>query len=291
MPAEQTPQPAPSGLRRLTASSEAFSAGGYPSSRSALPDVLAVVGLRFEARIIAGSSVRAVSGGTAGSNALAAAIAKSDRGIISFGICGGLAPGLGAGICIVASQVLDGTRAWRTNRAWSSHLLRSIPDAIAAPILGVDSPVAEVAEKRRLYGRYGAAAVDTESHLAASAASLHGLPFAAVRVIVDDAQCRLVIAALAGRRSDGPISAAAVFRALLDRPDESWPPILLTAKAGSALATLMRLRPLFADGQALQGLAPPASIDESTLSDRPATEITQAKPRTLFPPRAWLAGR
>ncbi|MBV9288281.1 MAG: hypothetical protein JO288_10750 [Hyphomicrobiales bacterium] len=287
MAVEQVSQPAPS---RLGASSGALSAGGYASSRSALPDVLAVVGLRFEARIIAGPLVRAVSGGMSGSNGLPAAIAKSDRGVISFGICGGLAPGLGAGVCIVASQVLDGTRVWRTNAAWSAHLLRSIPEAVAAPILGLDSPVTEVAEKRRLYGRHGAAAVDTESHLAASAASLHGLPFAAVRVIVDDARCRLVNAALAGRRSDGSISAAAVFRALLDRPDESWRLVLLAAKASSALATLMRLRPLFADGQALQGLGP-ASMDESTLGDRPATEIKPANPRSLFAPRAWPAGR
>jgi len=279
------------GEPRAGANRGAVSAASRASARTALPDVIAVVGLRFEARIIAGPLVRAVSGAAIGRGPLAAAIAASDRGVISFGICGGLAPGLGAGVCVVASQVLDETRAWRTDTAWSTHLLQSIPNAIAAPILGVDAPVVEVMDKRRLYRRYGAVAVDTESHLAAAAASLRGLPFAAVRVIVDDASCRLVSAALAGRRSDGSISAAAVFRALIERPDDSWRLVLLAGKARAALATLMRLRPLFADGRALQALAPAAAIEESALGDCPPLGVRQGNPRSLFPPRAWLAGR
>lgn len=260
---------------------------GRAVAQTALPDVVAFVGMRFEARIIAGGSVRAVSLGPRGSNPLVAAIAKSDRGVISFGVCGGLAPELGAGVCIVASRVLDGTRVWPTDRAWSSHLLRSIPEAIEAPILGVDSPVVEVEQKRRLYRRYGAAAVDMESHVAAATASLHGLPFVAIRVIVDDARCKLVRAALAGWRNDGSISAAAVFRALLERPHEFVSLVVLAAKARAAIATLMRLRPLFADGRALAALAPV----REPFGDRAAIEIMRTDPRSPFPPPEWLAER
>jgi hopanoid-associated phosphorylase len=284
---EPVPEPILSPGPHFHSDTGALAIGGRALAQTTLPDVIAVVGMRFEARIIAGGSVRTVSRRSAESNPFVAAVEKWDRGVISFGICGGLAPDLRAGACIVASHVLDGARAWPTDKSWTAHLLRSIPEAIEAPILGVDAPVFQVEEKRSLYRRYGAAAVDMESHLAAAAASLHGLPFVAIRVIVDDARCELVSAALAGRQDDGSISAAAVFRALLGRPDEFGRLLILAAKARAALATLMRLRPLFADGRALAALAPRGA----PFSDRAATEVMRTDPRTPFPPPEWLAER
>ena len=265
------------GARRL---SDARGSGraDYALAKASSPGIVAIVGLKFEARIIAGPSVRAVSRGATEAGLLDAGVIETDRAIISFGVCGGLAPGLPAGSCVVASCILDGTRVWSTDSAWSAHLLRSIPGAVAAPILGVDDPIIEVAEKGRLYRRHGAAAVDTESHVAASIASLHGLPFAAVRVVVDDARCKLLSVALAGRQTDGSISAKAVFRALLESPGELAPLILLAVRANFARATLMRLRPLFVDGLAFPDLATqpttgdrapgPAPIDQRPSGER-----------------------
>ena len=137
----------------------------------------------------------------------------------------------------------------------------------------MDAPILEVAEKSRLYRRYGAAAVDMESHVAASIASLHGLPFAAVRVVVDDARCRLFSSvALAGRQTDGSISAKAVFRALLGSPGELAPLILLAVRANSARATLMRLRPLFVDGLAFPDLVTQLSTGDRTRGPVPVDQ-------------------
>src|SRR5579872_5606752 len=114
-------------------------------------------------------------------------------------------------------------------------------DLIVAPILGVDAPVIHIAEKSRLYERFGAAVVDMESHLAAAAASAHRLPLAAVRVVADDARCGLPDAAVAGRRVDGSIDAPAVLRALLDNPSDLAPLIRLAAQTHLARAKLLSL--------------------------------------------------
>lgn len=206
------------------------------------PGVVAVVGLQFEAKIIAGPAVRAVVLG-AEATPLIAMILPTDRGIISFGICGGLAPGLVPGACVIASCVSDGTREWATDKAWTKSLARSIPNAIVGPILGVDAPVLDVASKSRLHKKHGAVAVDMESHVAALAASTHGLPLVAVRAVADDATCALMTVALAGRRADGSVNVAGVLAALRRQPGELAPLIRLAMRTGTARATLVRLRP------------------------------------------------
>ena len=204
--------------------------------------IVAVVGLRFEARIIAGPAVRAVVLGAA-RTPLATLLLPTDRGVVSFGICGGLAPGLAPGACVIASSISDGTRAWATDRAWTMWLARSIPNAIVGPILGVDAPILDVAAKSILHKRHGAVAVDMESHVAALAASAHGLPFAAVRAVADDATCALLATALAGRRADGSVNVPGVLAALRRQPRDLAPLIRLAVRTGSARATLIRLRP------------------------------------------------
>ena len=204
---------------------------------------MAVVGLQFEARIIAGPAVRAVVLGTE-QTPLVTMLLPTDRGVISFGICGGLAPGLAPGACVIASSISDGTRAWATDKAWTKRLARSIPNAIIGPMLGVDAPILDVAAKSRLHRRHGAVAVDMESHVAALAASAHGLPLVVVRAVADDATCALLTVALAGRRPDGSVNVAGVLAALGKQPGALAPLIRLAVRTGSARATLLRLRPI-----------------------------------------------
>jgi len=221
-----------------------FSTG--PKDEDKPGGVVAVVGLRFEARIIASPAVRAVLLGSELS-ALSGALFPSDRGVISFGICGGLAPQLRAGDCVIASFVSDGERRWPTDKAWTSRLAKLIPNAIVAPALGVDAPVFEVEDKKRLFEAHGTVAVDMESHHAARLASVHGVPFVSIRAVADDARCPVVESAMAGRRADGSVSAAGVLTTLGARPSEIVPLIRLAARASSARSTLMRIRPLLAE--------------------------------------------
>jgi hopanoid-associated phosphorylase len=211
------------------------------------PFVVVAVGLDFEARLALGEGVAKVCCGRGSEMAvaLATAIGPGCGGIISFGIAGGLDPQLRTGTFIVASSVIgaNGVRgALPTDERWSQILLQSRPHHVHAPILGVDAPVTEPADKLRLFRQTGAAAVDMESHIAASIAASHGLPFAVLRVVADPARQRVPRAALCGMRADGSLDAMAVLRALWRQPSDIAAMPNVARNAWVARAALARAR-------------------------------------------------
>ena len=181
--------------------------------------IVAVTSLALEARIALGSGVSVVCSPTSRLAAdLESAVARGASGIISFGIAGGLAPELRAGHWVVASAIRTGQQLFPTDRAWTRSLLDRLPGALHADIVGVDAPLAEPGEKRSLHVQTGAAAVDTESHIAARIAAAHQIPFAACRTIIDAVERPLPPAALVGLRPDGTPDVAAVFHSVLKQP-------------------------------------------------------------------------
>ena len=180
--------------------------------------VIAVTGLAFEAKIAGGVAV--VRDGRRTTATLDAAIARGGRGIMSFGIAGGLAPGLQPGQWVVASTVISERARHEVDRHWSERLLGALPGALHAAIAGVDSPVGDALAKRALFLHTGALVVDMESHLAARIAAAHGLPFAACRVIIDPAHRNLPPAALLSLRPNGIPNLAAVLRSVVEQPTQ-----------------------------------------------------------------------
>ena len=219
--------------------------------------VATAVGLSFEARIAErGDGVVACVGrGAALADRLATIAGSGCRGIISFGIAGGLDPQLRPGTVVVASAIVHEAGSWRTDQVWSGHLLARLGSAVHAPVLGADRPLVEVAEKASWFHRTGAGAVDTESHVAAAAAEDMGLPFAALRVIADPAGRAVPDSALAGMRPDGSTDAVAVFRALSRRPSETVSLIRLARDAWDARRALVDARRRLGAGFGLLDLA------------------------------------
>lgn len=208
--------------------------------------VIAFVGMAFEAKIAAGPGVLVFSRNSRRELAIAAesAARQGYRGIISFGVAGGLASGLRAGDCIVASAILEGKTARTTDRAWSRQLLDTIESASHAPILGVDAAVAEPAQKRDLHRSTGAVAVDMESHIVANLAAAHRLAFAAVRVIVDPAHRVVPPVALTNALPDGRTDVMAIMRGLIARPSQVSPLARIAIDAFAARAEMVRVRRL-----------------------------------------------
>jgi adenosylhomocysteine nucleosidase len=129
-----------------------------------------------------------------------------------------------------------------TDREWSQQLLSTIPGAVAGKLLGVTAPVANPREKRDLYVKTGAIAVDMESHIVAAVGLAHGIPVAAIRVITDPAQRALPVSAVAAMRPNGTTDIAAMVRSVLKRPREI-PALFQTAlDARAARASLVRGR-------------------------------------------------
>ena len=214
--------------------------------------MIIVVGLAFEARIAAGPGVRVICSGDGRNLAakLTAAIADARKrvqgcpGIISFGVAGGLAPQLRPGTCVVGSAVISGEKRMPISAEWAQKLLQTIPDAIPGVLLGVPVPIAHPDEKRELYMKTGAIAVDMESHIVAAVGLAHELPVAAIRVITDPAKRSLPASAVAAMRPNGTTNIGAMLRSVVRRPKE-LPALFQTAlDARAARATLVRGRHL-----------------------------------------------
>ncbi len=212
--------------------------------------VIAVGGLRAEARIAARSGgVKTVAGG-GGARRLGGLIqeqiARGGRAIISFGISAGLAPGLDAGTCVIGSEVVsesDRTR-YAVTRRWTAALRSQLNEAEYAPIAGVDRALVEPAEKLALHGRTQAVAADMESHIAAELAVRHNLPFAVLRVIADPVERQLPPAALVGMRQDGEIDIGAVLASLARNPTQLRALMGLAFDTRRAFAALLRCNDL-----------------------------------------------
>ena len=206
--------------------------------------VIAFVGLAFEARIAEspGALVVCRTAGSELETVADSAVRQGYRGMISFGVAGGLASHLRAGDCVVASTVRESHIVRATDAVWSRKLLGLISGAVHAPIVGVDEPVAEPAKKRELHQTTGAAVVDMESHVAARVAAERKLSFAAVRVVVDPAHRKVPPAALIGMRPDGRANVAAVLRNIVARPSQASLLIRIALDAFVARSAMTRVR-------------------------------------------------
>jgi hopanoid-associated phosphorylase len=226
--------------------------------------VIAFVGMAFEARIAAGPGVMVLARNARRELATVAANAARHgyRGIISFGVAGGLAAHLRTGDWVVASSVVEAQGPIPTDAGWSRRLLDAIGDAHHGPILGVDTPVAEPATKRQLHRTSGAAAVDMESHLVARVAAAHGLAFTALRVIVDPVDRAIPPAALVGMGPDARADTAAILRDLIARPRQL--PLLarVTWDAFIARSQMQRVRQLLGSDFGLLDLPSTAAAHE-----------------------------
>ncbi len=206
--------------------------------------MLAATGLRAEARVAQRSGrVKALACGGNEKRLVSlieeAIRAGGIRGLISFGIAGGLRPGLPSGTIVVGTSVVANGTTYVADERWSDRLFESLPRAESGAIAASNAVVARPAEKKNLYMTTGAFAADMESHVVAHLAEQYGLPFAVLRVIADPASQKLPPAAINGLKPDGTPDIAGVLKSLLSHPGQL--PDLLRA----ATATRRAMRGLF----------------------------------------------
>lgn len=216
--------------------------------------IVAVTGLRREARIAAGEGVRAIAcGGRADvlKRELNGALSHRVRGIISFGICAGLSPDVSPGACIIASEIITPDGHLPADGAWAMRMRKLLPDAIYGPVAGVDSVLRSGTEKSVLFARTTALVADMESGIGAEIAQRHNLPFACLRSVADHAASDLPDAAIVALQENGTIDVAAVIGSLIRRPGQIPALIRLTHESRSGFAGLLRCRRLL--GSSLAG--------------------------------------
>jgi nucleoside phosphorylase len=157
-----------------------------------------------------------------------AAVTASARRILSIGICGALSPLLRIGDCIVATEIVDGDQRWLTDAQWTNELLGHLPQAQRGALSASDTIIVDPGEKLQLHRATGAVAIDMESHIVASLALEHCLPFAAVRIVSDLQTQSLPPAALVAMLPSGKVNIAAVIRSVVSKPRQI-PALIRTA--------------------------------------------------------------
>jgi len=143
------------------------------------------------------------------------------RALLSWGVAGGLDPALPAGALFLPGEVIsaDGV-VYQTAREWREALATAV--ASCHPVTGgrlltSRRPLGSAADKSIAFSETGAAAVDMESAAVAEVARAQGLPFLAVRAIVDTANDPLPKAAIAAA-SSGSVKLSRLLAALARAP-------------------------------------------------------------------------
>jgi adenosylhomocysteine nucleosidase len=211
-----------------------------------------VCALRSEARrldpLADGLMVR-VTGMGCGAAAVGAEhlVTAGAAALVSFGMAGGLDSQLSAGRIFLPSEVgtPEGT-VLTTDREWRTRLCAALSahgPVGAGRLVTTAAPVATVAAKAALFRATGASAVDMESVAIAQVAFAHGLPFVAIRVIVDPAEQALPHAVIAATAADGRTSTWRLLGCLLRSPVDAAPLARLARsyrRAGRSLAAVAR---------------------------------------------------
>lgn len=178
-----------------------------------------VTGLTAEARLLRQTGFAVAVGGGTPEGALRAAeelVAGGARALVSFGLAGGLRPGLLPGTVLVPSAVFESTQTY-TCDTW---LMEMLGGSTGRPILAGLRIAATPGDKAMLYRRGRADAVDLESGGVARAARARGVPFAVLRAVADPAERTLPPAALQGLKADGRIDLPRVLFSVLSHPGQ-----------------------------------------------------------------------
>ena len=168
--------------------------------------------------------------------------------LIHAGFAGGLQPDLLAGEVIESGWVIDG-------RGSAISVGDDVPRVLGEkdrppgtpPLLTYDTLVHSTAQKRALFERHGAVAVDMETFHVAAVAAERRIPLRIVRVISDDAHTGVPTVFSDWITQDAPPAAAAV-RYLLHHPTQLpvlWRWWRQSRRAGRALAD--RIQKLLTD--------------------------------------------
>jgi adenosylhomocysteine nucleosidase len=219
--------------------------------------VLIVTGLVQEARIAAGPGLIVICS-SSDPQQLRALLATLDstsfRGVISFGVAGGLDPSLKTGDVVVATEVLSGDTRFLADMALNEEMIARAAltrRVVRGGLAGVEQVIAARACKAALHLETGAAAVDMESHIAAAYAASAGLPFAALRVISDPATRALPELAKSAVKPNGAIDVRKVLRGIARNPRTLKALVSTGIDFNRALRSLRGCRGFLLGGEAL----------------------------------------
>jgi adenosylhomocysteine nucleosidase len=208
----------------------------------------AVVGFRGEARCLRGLDVEIACSGGSSERARSEAerlVAEGAAALVSFGLAGGLAPGLRPGDLLLPHLVRStGSASWSVDPVWREQVQARLAAggvrAQAGAVAGSDRILATAADKRMLFEATGALAVDMESHAVAAIARDAGVPFLVLRALADPFDQTVPQVAREALRPDGRIRIRATYGGLLRQPGQLIELFSLARQSALALGALRR---------------------------------------------------
>ena len=225
--------------------------------------LLVVTGLSREARAAEGLGIATVcSGGDSArlSDMLGDIDPRLHWGVVSFGIAGGLDPDLEPGHLVLGRGVVHEDEVYGVCADLSDTLRRTLYSRdlrlVEGAVVGVNAAVMTPEGKAALRAVSGAVAVDMESHVAASWAARHDLPFGIVRVVSDPAHRALPALAADALNPDGGIAILRVLAGLAKAPGQ------IGALANAGLDARIAFAALTGAGRCL-GPRPTARVGEA----------------------------
>ncbi len=155
--------------------------------------------------------------------------------LVSFGLAGGLDPGLTAGTLLLPRAfLLDGAPV-----PADPELTRRLGGATCDMLFCGSNVVASVADKALLFRDTGASGLDLESGAVVRVARERGLPVAALRAVCDPADRSLPPAALIALSGGGAIRLRRVLGSVLRHPGQVPALFALAGDAAAARRALL----------------------------------------------------
>jgi adenosylhomocysteine nucleosidase len=208
--------------------------------------------------------VRAQAGGIGSAAAHRAAtslVADGAGALVSWGFAAGLDPALAPGTLVVSRRleppVPGASSAATAADAWAARLSARLRDLVPLVNGTIACPdhVIRTADEKRTLGASGAVAADMESAAVATVAAAAGIPWVALRVLVDTVDVIVPLAVAAAIDSSGRFEMGRFFRALLRHPMDLASLPSLASAYRRAMRTLAMVARTADDGLLVNGEA------------------------------------
>jgi len=177
------------------------------------------------ARLAASTSIIICGMGCdAAAQATAKLIDAGANALLGLGTAAGLDPKLRAGDLVALTGIRHGEEHHETHAGWLQCMLQRLASQASLQtglLAHAEAALQTVAAKQALRDETGAVAADMESLGIARQADSAGLPWLALRAIVDGAHSRLPPAALAGIDGQGNLHIARLLGNLLKDPGQA----------------------------------------------------------------------
>ena len=163
---------------------------------------------------------------------------KQLTALVSIGFCGALDTSITTGSIILPDAIItaDGER-FETDQVWLAAVadrLVGLPFIAHNTIYGATEVIETRSGKLETHSLCGACAVDMESAGIAHAATRFGVPFVAIRIVLDEASDVLPEVTRDAVHSDGNLNIAGLLRGLASRPQDIGGLVKLAGKSNKA---------------------------------------------------------